>query len=108
MAFSYVGLGRVARSEKGEVLLKQLSKSMSGNEFSVRNASADDLDTATRLGGHTVTRFSRRPTDFSFVFAPLDPTAFYVGELNGEIISYIVAVKYPGHSAFLSTQVCCC
>ena len=32
-----------------------------------------------------------------------DPTAFYVGELNGEIISYIVAVKYPGHSAFLST-----
>ena len=36
-----------------------------------------------------------------------DPTGFFVGELNGEVISqtHISAIKYPSHSAFIGAFI---
>ena len=72
------------------------------SKFVVRNASEDELDVATRLGVTVLTEWHVSPLEFSCAYA-LDPTGFYVGELNGEIISLINCIKYPGHSAFIST-----
>ena len=76
------------------------------NKFVVRNASEDELDVATRLGVTVLPEWHVSPLEFSCAYA-LDPTGFYVGELNGEIISLINCIKYPGHSAFISTPVSC-
>ena len=70
----------------------------------MRYASAGDLDFVTQLGVTLLPDFHLSSSDFSCVFA-LDPTTFYVGELNNEIISHINTVKYPGHSTFISTFV---
>ena len=72
------------------------------NKFVVRNASEDELDVATRLGVTVLPEWHVSPLEFSCAYA-LDPTGFYVGELNGEIISLINCIKYSGHSAFIST-----
>lgn len=68
----------------------------------VKNASEDELDVATRLGVTVLPEWHVSPLEFSCAYA-VDPSGFYVGELNGEIISLINCIKYPGHSAFIST-----
>ena len=32
-----------------------------------------------------------------------DPGGFFVGELDGEITSHIMAIKYPGHSTHIGS-----
>ena len=72
------------------------------NEFVVRNAFKDELDAAIKLGVTVLPEWHVSPSEFSCAYT-LDPTGFYVGELNGEIIGLINCIKYPGHSAFIST-----
>jgi ribosomal protein S18 acetylase RimI-like enzyme len=72
------------------------------DKFVVRNASRDELDVAIRLGVTVLREWHVSPSEFSCAYA-LDPTGFFVGELNGEIISLINCIKYHGHSAFIST-----
>ena len=72
------------------------------DKFLVRNAIEGELDVAIRLGVTVLPEWHVSPSEFTCAYA-LDPTGFYVGVLNGEIITLINCVKYPGHSAFIST-----
>ena len=72
------------------------------DKFVVRNATEGELDVAIRLGVTVLPEWHVSPSEFACAYA-LDPTGFYVGVLNGEIISLINCIKYPGHSAFIST-----
>ena len=75
------------------------------DEFVVRNASLDDLrDVAIRLGATAFPEWHVNPSEFSGAYA-LDPSGAYVGELNGEVISLIICIKYAGHSVFMSAFV---
>jgi hypothetical protein len=64
---------------------------MSTDSFIVRGATADDLKAVTRL--IVMESWRINPHDLAYGYA-FDPSAFFVGELNGEIISHINAVKY--------------
>ena len=70
--------------------------------FVVRSATEDDLKVVTRLG--VMENWHFNPHDLVCAYA-FDPSAFFVGELNGEVISHINAVKYPGHSAYIGTFI---
>ena len=72
------------------------------DSFIVRGATEDDLKIVTRLGVMQDWHFN--PHDLACAHA-FDPSAFFVGELNGEVISHINAVKYPGHSAYIGTFI---
>lgn len=68
----------------------------------IRNAiSTSDVDVATRL---LVTVFPRCYVSVNELDCALtiDLSAFYLGKLDDDFISLVVAVKYPGHSAFIS------
>ena len=73
-----------------------------GSSFIVRGATEDDLKSVTRLG--VIEDWHFNPHDLACAHA-FDPSAFFVGELNGEVISHINAVKYPGHSAYIGTFI---
>ena len=70
--------------------------------FLVRGATEDDLKAVTRLG--VVEDWHFNPYDLACAHT-FDPSGFFVGELNGEIISHVNAVKYPGHSAYIGTFI---
>lgn len=72
------------------------------DNFVIRNATEGELDVAIRLGVTVLPEWHVSPSEFLCAYA-LDPTGFYVGVVNGEIISLINCIKYPGHSAFIST-----
>ena len=76
---------------------------MAANKFVVRGASLADLKVANRF----VTlqkNWHFGPDDLSCAYA-FDPSGFFVGELDGEVIGHIDAVKYPGHSAFIGMYI---
>ena len=79
---------------------------MSANRFIVRGALVDEMDIATQMGVTLLHDFRVNRHDFSCAFA-LDPSdhGFFVGELDNEIVSFILAIKYPSHSAFISVYV---
>jgi GNAT superfamily N-acetyltransferase len=66
--------------------------------FIVRGATEDDLKAVTHLA--VMESWPVNPHDIACGYA-FDPSGFFVGELNGEIISHISAVKYPGHSTYM-------
>lgn len=66
------------------------------NKFVVRNATVGDLKFPTRF----VVENSWRPFgpgDYLCAFN-YDPDGFFVGEANGEVVSHLMAIKYPNHS----------
>ena len=74
------------------------SKMSTDGSFIVRGATEDDLKALTRF--LVMESWPVNPHDLACGYA-FDPSGFFVGELNGEIISHISAVKYPGHSAYI-------
>ena len=70
--------------------------------FIVRGATEDDLKVVTRLG--VLEDWNFNPHDLAYAHA-FDFCAFFVGELNGEVISHVNVVKYPGHSAYIGTFI---
>ena len=74
---------------------------MNSSEFVVRGASAADLKFPTRFAVQNSWR-PFGPGDLYCAYN-FDPSGFFVGELDGEIISHIMAVKYPGHSTHIGS-----
>ena len=56
------------------------------------------MQVPTRLGVLENWHFGSR--DLASINAA-DPSGFFIGELNGEIIGHISAIQYPAHSAFI-------
>ena len=77
-------------------------KKMAG-KFEIRNAKPDDLSFPTHFAITNNWRYG--PHDLSRAY-DFDPSGFFVGELDGKIISHVNMIKYPGHSAFIGTLVC--
>lgn len=71
------------------------------NEFMVRRASAEDLKFPIRFAVQNSWR-PFGPGDLSSAYS-FDPSGFFVGELDGEIITHIMAIKYPGHSTHIGS-----
>lgn len=70
---------------------------MSNNNYIIRNASEKDLDFMIDLAakeGWNPGLYDKKP------FFAADPNGFFVGELNGEIISCVSGVKYEDKFAF--------
>ena len=70
--------------------------------FVVRGAREDDLKVVIRLGVREDWHFN--PHDLACAYA-FDPSGFFVGELDGKVISHINAVKYPGHSTYIGSFI---
>ena len=75
---------------------------MATEKFIVRSALVEDMEVPTRLG--VLENWHLGTHDLASIHSA-DPTGFFVGELNGEVISHISAVKYPSHSAFIGTFI---
>lgn len=75
---------------------------MAGN-FEVRNAKPEDLAFSTHFAISNNWRFG--PHDLSCAY-DFDPSGFFVGELDGKVISNVNMTKYPGHSAFIGSFMC--
>ena len=75
---------------------------MATKKFIVRGANVEDMQVPTRLGELENWHFGSH--DLVSIYAA-DPNGFFVGELNGEIISHISAIQYPKHSAFIDTFI---
>ena len=71
---------------------------MGTQNFSVRVASVEDMKVPTRLG--IMEDWHIGPNDFTSVHVS-DPSRFFVGELDGKVISHISTIKHPGHSSFI-------
>ena len=71
---------------------------MANQIFSVRGASVEDMKVPTRLG--ILEDWHIGPNVFASVHAS-NPSGFFVGELDGKVISHINAIKHPGHSIFI-------
>ena len=71
---------------------------MASEKFIVRSALVEDMEVPTRLG--VLENWHLGTHDLASIHSAY-PTGFFVGELNGEVISHIIAVKYPSHSAFI-------
>ena len=69
-------------------------------KFEIRNATAEDLKFPTHFAIVNDWRFG--PHDLSCAYH-FDPSGFFVGELDGTIISHVNMTKYPGHSAFIGS-----
>ena len=69
---------------------------MDGSKLIVRSASAEDMNFPTRFAILNGWR-PFGPNDLSCAYA-FDPSGFFVGELNREVISHVNAIKYPDHS----------
>ena len=76
---------------------------MDSSKFVVRGASVGDVNFPTRFAILNGWR-PFGPDDLSCAYA-FDPSGFFVGELNGEVISHVNAVKYPGHSIHIGCFV---
>ena len=70
--------------------------------FLVRGASPGDLKVVNRLS--ILHNWHFGPYELSCGYA-FDPSGFFVGELDGQVIGHINAVKYPGHSAFIGVFI---
>ena len=75
---------------------------MATEKFIVRGALVKDMKVPTCLGILENWHFGIH--DLASIYSA-DPSGFFVGELNGEVISHISAVKYPSHSAFVGTFI---
>ena len=73
-----------------------MSTMSTDGSFIVRSATEDDLKALTSF--FVMESWPVNLHDLACGYA-FDPSGFFVGELNGEIVSHINAVKYPGHSA---------
>ena len=71
---------------------------MANQIFSVRVASVEDMKVPTRLG--IMEDWHIGPNAFASVYAS-DPSGFFVGELDGKVISHINAIRHHGHSLFI-------
>ena len=85
------------------VILRGVASKMStdgskNGSFIVRGATEDDLKAITRI--IVMESWPVNPHDMACGYA-FDPSGFFVGELNGEVISHVNFVKYPGHSTYL-------
>lgn len=72
-------------------------------KFEVRNAKAEDLSFPTHFAITNNWRFG--PSDVSCAY-DFDPSGFFVGELDGKVISHVNMTKYPEHSAFIGGFMC--
>ena len=72
-------------------------------KFEVRNAKPEDLTFSTHFAITNNWRFG--PHDLSCAY-DFDPSGFFVGELDGKVISHVNMTKYPGHSAFIGSFMC--
>lgn len=75
---------------------------MAAKEFKIRDMLVEDMEVVAHLGILENRYF--RSHDLASAYAA-DPSGFFVGELNGEVISHIHAIKYPAHSAFIGTFI---
>ena len=75
---------------------------MAGN-FEIRNAKAEDLAFPTHFAITNNWRFG--PHDLLCAY-DFDPSGFFVGELDGKIITCVNMTKYPGHSAYIGSYMC--
>ena len=66
--------------------------------FIVRGATEDDLKAITHI--IVMESWPVNPHDMACGYA-FDPSGFFVGELNGEVISHVNFVTYPGHSTYI-------
>ena len=66
------------------------------NQFTVRNATVEDLKFPTRFAIENCWR-PFGPGDYLCAFR-YDPDGFFVGEIAGEVVTHLMAVTYPGHS----------
>ena len=66
--------------------------------FIVRGATEDDLKAITHL--ILMESWPVNPHDMACGYA-FDPSGFFVGELNGEVVSHVNFIKYPGHSTYI-------
>ena len=71
-------------------------------KFIVRGALLEDMEVSTRL---EVLESRHLGTHDLVSIYSADPSGFFVGELNGKVISHISAVKYPSHSAFIGAFI---
>jgi GNAT superfamily N-acetyltransferase len=72
-------------------------------KFEVRNAKPEDLTFSTHLA--ITNNWQVGPHDLSCAY-DFDPSGFFVGELDGAVISNVNMTKYPGHSAFIGSFMC--
>ena len=88
--------------ERGVALTKHKVMAGRHSPLITRSANKEDLEIVTRLGILEDWHFHPKDLECAYAF---DPSGFFVGELNGEVISHINAVKYPGHSAYIGTFI---
>ena len=73
-----------------------------GRNFFVRRATAKDMEFITREtikeGWHV------GPYDYPSAFA-FDPKGFYVGEINGNVVSHVSAITYPNHHSYMGAYL---
>ncbi len=75
---------------------------MASNTFEVRGAVPGDLKVVNRLSILHNWHFGQYDLSCAHAF---DPSGFFVGELDGQVIGHVNAVKYPGHSAFIGIYI---
>ena len=75
---------------------------MAAKEFKIRGALVEAMEVVTRLGILENRHFGSHNLASAYA---ADPSGFFVGELNSEVISHIHAIKYPAHSAFIGTFI---
>lgn len=75
---------------------------MAAEKFIVRGAFLEDMQVPTSLIVFENWHFGSHNLASAY---SADPSGFFVGELNGEVITHINAVKYPAHSAFIGTFI---
>lgn len=74
---------------------------MENKKFLIRNAKQEDLMFAIKF----VTANKWRPFgpgDYQCAYE-YDPEGFYVGEINREVVSNVMMISYPGHSAHIGS-----
>lgn len=76
---------------------------MAEKSFIVKNATAGDLDAVSRqVLAMVFPKLYLAPHEMAASLL-IDSSAFYMGRLNGDCISSLAVLKYPGHSTFVSS-----
>ena len=75
---------------------------MAEKGFIVKNATADDIDAVSRVLATVFQKLFLAPYEMASTLL-IDSSALYFGRLNGDCISSLAALKYPGHSTFVSS-----
>lgn len=70
------------------------------NEFAIRCAVVADLKFPTHFAITNDWRFGPFDLECAYDF---DPSGFFVGELDGKVISHVNMTKYTGHSSFIGS-----